>query len=211
MKLIKNNKKYPKVTLNIQCEEEERLPMNKQEENNNIPTNTENNHLLISNLNVNENINNIETIQHPELDLTKLSKTQLLNKCQELGISKYKSKNKVELIDIINNFKIQPNVNTSLEVSFHKPQSTNKITIDSSNYNDIKNYYNETLNTDKSTYKSSNDEPTPIDCITEMISKIPKELWEKSNLSILDPCCGNGNFCIPIIFELLKYHDKKKY
>ena len=67
----------------------------------------------------------------------------------------------------------------------------------------------EILHIDKSTYKSTNDEPTPIDCITEMITKIPNELWEKKDLSILDPCCGNGNFSIPIIFELLKYHDKK--
>lgn len=88
-------------------------------------------------------------------------------------------------------------------------QHTQNITIDTSTFNDIKKYYDETLNTDKSTYKSSNDEPTPIDCVSEMISKIPNELWEKSDLSILDPCCGNGNFSIPIIFELLKYHDKK--
>jgi SAM-dependent methyltransferase len=88
-------------------------------------------------------------------------------------------------------------------------QHTQKITIDTSTFNEIKKYYDETLNTDKSTYKSSNDEPTPIDCISEMISKIPNELWGKSDLSILDPCCGNGNFSIPIIFELLKYHDKK--
>ena len=88
-------------------------------------------------------------------------------------------------------------------------QSTKKITIDTSTFNEIKKYYDETLNTDKSTYKSSNDEPTPIDCISEMISKIPNELWGKSDLSILDPCCGNGNFSIPIIFELLKYHDKQ--
>ena len=196
MKSIQKNKKYSKVILDIQGEEEE--------EDNNIHTITKDNPLLIKNLNVTENI---KTIQ--ELDLTKLSKTQLLNKCQELGISKCKSKNKVELMNIINNFKIQPNVNSSVEGSLHITQPTNKITIDTSNFNDIKKYYNETLNTDKSTYKSSNDEPTPIDCISEMISKIPQDLWEKSNLSILDPCCGNGNFCIPIIFELLKYHDKK--
>tara|TARA_B000000477_G_scaffold325_1_gene337 strand:+ start:53575 stop:54867 length:1293 start_codon:yes stop_codon:yes gene_type:complete len=84
-----------------------------------------------------------------------------------------------------------------------------KITIDNSSFNIIKKYYDEILNIDKSTYKSTNDEPTPIDCITEMITKIPNELWEKKDLSILDPCCGNGNFSIPIIFELLKYHDKK--
>jgi len=84
-----------------------------------------------------------------------------------------------------------------------------KISIDNSSFDVIKQYYDEILNTDKSTYKSTNDEPTPIDCITEMITKIPNELWKNKDLSILDPCCGNGNFSIPIIFELLKYHDKK--
>jgi len=88
-------------------------------------------------------------------------------------------------------------------------QPIKKITIDTSTFDEIAKYYDEILNTDKSTYKSSNDEPTPIDCISEMISKIPNDLWGKSDLSILDPCCGNGNFSIPIIFELLKYHDKK--
>lgn len=84
-----------------------------------------------------------------------------------------------------------------------------KVTIDTSTYSQIKKYYDETLNTDKSTYKSSNDEPTPIDCITEMISKIPDELWKRNDLSILDPCCGNGNFSVPILFQLLKYHTKQ--
>jgi SAM-dependent methyltransferase len=83
------------------------------------------------------------------------------------------------------------------------------VTIDTSSFNELKKYYDETLNIDKSTYKSSNDEPTPIDCISEMISKIPNDLWQKPDLSILDPCCGNGNFSIPIIFELLKHHDKQ--
>jgi len=40
------------------------------------------------------------------MDLTKLSKTELLVKCKELGIKKYKSKNKGELIDLIK-FKCQ--------------------------------------------------------------------------------------------------------
>jgi methylase of polypeptide subunit release factors len=84
------------------------------------------------------------------------------------------------------------------------------INIDNSDFNEIKKYYNEILNIDKSTYKSSNDEPTPIDCICEMISKIPLDLWKKEDLSILDPCCGNGNFYIGILNELLKYHNKKR-
>ena len=37
-----------------------------------------------------------------EKDLTKLSKNELLTKCEELGFSKCKSKNKGELIDLIN-------------------------------------------------------------------------------------------------------------
>jgi len=37
------------------------------------------------------------------MDLTKLSKTELLEKCEEVGIKKYKSKNKSELIYLINN------------------------------------------------------------------------------------------------------------
>lgn len=75
-----------------------------------------------------------------------------------------------------------------------------KITIDTSTFDELKEYYDKILNTDKSTYKSNNDEPTPIDCIVEMISKIPNDLWKKSDLTILDPCCGNGNFSIPIIY-----------
>jgi methylase of polypeptide subunit release factors len=82
-------------------------------------------------------------------------------------------------------------------------------TIDNSTFAELQKYYDETLNTDKSTYKSSNDEPTPIGCIVEMLSKVPEELWSRPNLTILDPCCGNGNFGIPILFELMKHHDKR--
>jgi hypothetical protein len=73
----------------------------------------------------------------------------------------------------------------------------------------LSSYYDEVLNCDKSTYKSSNDEPTPIGCIREMIAKLPAELWSKTDLKILDPCCGNGNFAIPMFFELIKYHSRE--
>jgi len=46
--------------------------------------------------------NNITSCIIEEMDLTKLSKTKLLAKCEELGITKCKSKNKSELIDLIN-------------------------------------------------------------------------------------------------------------
>ncbi len=81
--------------------------------------------------------------------------------------------------------------------------------VDTSSFEDLKEYYDEILNTDKTTYKSTNDEPTPISCIEEMIDKIPHELWNRKDLSILDPCCGNGNFHIPIFFKLSSLNDKK--
>ena len=85
----------------------------------------------------------------------------------------------------------------------------NNNTIENSSFDELKKYYDEVLNVDKTTYKSSNDEPTPINCISEMISKVPIELWKKKDLSIADICCGNGNFSISIMFKLLKYHNKQ--
>jgi tRNA1(Val) A37 N6-methylase TrmN6 len=102
---------------------------------------------------------------------------------------------------------VSSNVNKSVPV---KISVSKNITIDTESFDEIKKYYDEILNVDKSTYKSTNDEPTPIGCISDMITKIPEELWKKNDLLILDPCCGNGNFSIPILFELLKYHDKKQ-
>ena len=87
--------------------------------------------------------------------------------------------------------------------------TTNNINIDNSSFEDIKIYYDTILNLDKSTYKSSNDEPTPITCVCEMINKIPDELWQLDNLKILDPCCGNGNFALPIIFKLKEKYNTK--
>ena len=102
---------------------------------------------------------------------------------------------------------VSSNVNKFVPV---KVSVSKNITIDTDSFDEIKKYYDEILNVDKSTYKSTNDEPTPIGCISDMITKIPEELWKKNDLLILDPCCGNGNFSIPILFELLKYHDKKQ-
>lgn len=85
------------------------------------------------------------------------------------------------------------------------------ITINNNTYEELKKYYNKVLNIDKSTYKSSNDETTPIECIEEMIAKIPIEIWMREDLKILDPCCGNGNFHLVIsnLINSLYNIDKK--
>jgi SAM-dependent methyltransferase len=33
-----------------------------------------------------------------------------------------------------------------------------------------------------------------MECVKKMIDYVPDELWQRANLKVLDPCCGNGNF-----------------
>lgn len=81
-------------------------------------------------------------------------------------------------------------------------------TIDT-DYNTVKNYYDTVLNKDKTLVETSNDEPTPIDCVEEMISKIPADFWKRPDIKILDPCCGCGNFPFVIYTKLREYHSKE--
>jgi adenine-specific DNA-methyltransferase len=83
------------------------------------------------------------------------------------------------------------------------------INIDFSTFIELQDYYNNVLNKDRSTYRTSNDEPTPIECVKDMVNKIPADLWDKENIKILDPCCGNGNFHLVILYKLLNKYDKK--
>lgn len=109
-------------------------------------------------------------------------------KLKELDISVTELKEPVRELDIQNTM-IQTNAES--------------MDIEHSSLDILKNYYDTVLNMDKSTYVSTNDEPTPIGCIEEMLAAIPEELWTRPDLSILDPCCGNGNFAIPVFFRLL--------
>ena len=61
------------------------------------------------------------------------------------------------------------------------------------NFNDIKNYFDK-LNNDNSHFVNSNDICTPLDCVKEMVDKIPTSFWKRNNIKIFDSCCGNGNF-----------------
>ena len=63
----------------------------------------------INNANINCNVE--------EMDLTKISKQELLVKCQELGIEKCKSKSKTDLIKIINSKLIQKKTNMKLIIT----------------------------------------------------------------------------------------------
>jgi hypothetical protein len=60
------------------------------------------------------------------MDLSKLSKIKLLEKCQELGILKYKSKNKCELIKLINIHNSSSNQNIELIIDDNSNEETEK-------------------------------------------------------------------------------------
>ena len=76
-------------------------------------------------------------------------------------------------------------------------------------YQEIKTYYDDTLNKDSNLVKTSNDEPTPLNCVEEMVNKVPDEFWKRTDIKILDPCCGCGNFPVVIYFKLIQYHSKE--
>jgi sialic acid synthase SpsE len=65
----------------------------------------------------NNSCNNIYN-EVKEMELTKLSKTELLAKCEELGITKCKSKNKGELIELINQTQTYKNALVKSTIEF---------------------------------------------------------------------------------------------
>jgi adenine-specific DNA-methyltransferase len=109
-----------------------------------------------------------------------------------------------------NNDKLKLLVDKTVEDKLHKNNIKSVIpNIIDDDYEILKKYYNNNLNNDKELVKTSNDEPTPIDCVEEMINKIPDHVFENPNLKWLDPCCGCGNFFIVIYYKLLKYHSRE--
>jgi SAM-dependent methyltransferase len=73
-------------------------------------------------------------------------------------------------------------------------------------YVEVKEYVDNVFNKDKSTFTSSNDEPTPIGCIEEMLEVIPSTFWDIQR-KCLDPCCGNGNFHL-VVADYMRNHNQ---
>ena len=69
------------------------------------------------------------------------------------------------------------------------------------------NHLLEELSLNKDLFKTSNDEPTPLELCNEMIECIPHEWWKqkRDSFKILDPCTGFGNFMI-CLFKKLQNH-----
>ena len=74
------------------------------------------------------NMNNNITCNIEEIDLTKLSKMELLAKCDEQGIKKCKSKNKDELIILLEKI-LKPKKNTDVMIEEIEKEITNELII----------------------------------------------------------------------------------
>jgi site-specific DNA-methyltransferase (adenine-specific) len=75
---------------------------------------------------LNNMTNNSGTITCIEMEFTKLSKTELLAKCEQLGFTKCKSKNKDELINLLQE-KSEPKKKIELIIEDNEPEITNKV------------------------------------------------------------------------------------
>lgn len=91
------------------------------------------------------------------------------------------------------------------KIDFDKTDSYKIKMIRKYSFEYMKTYYDTILNPDKTLYTSSNDENTPIDCVVEMLDKIPHSFFKNPKLQILDPCCGNGNFGMTMHHKLLSF------
>ena len=84
-------------------------------------------------INNNKNNNSIINILPNKMDISKMSKTELLEKCKELGITKCNSKNKTELCKLIedhthnNNFKVV-DMEPTTETVTENPSSSSQYT-----------------------------------------------------------------------------------
>ena len=69
---------------------------------------------------------------------------------------------------------------------------------------DIIKYYDDELN---KIIPTRNDISTPMKCVAQMLQKVPKKLFTKQNITILDPCCGYGNFHV-MLYYIMKNNGK---
>jgi adenine-specific DNA-methyltransferase len=112
-------------------------------------------------------------------------------------------------------YRLIDEINLKIDISYNNIITifvcfTEMMNIEESSSNDLQTYYDNVLNKDKSTYKTSNDEPTPLECIKDMLNVLPVTFWEKEHLRILDPCCGNGNFHSVAFHKLKNYKDTRE-
>ncbi len=78
----------------------------------------------------------------------------------------------------------------------------------SHSYDELKTYYDNVLNKNLLKDGNINDVPTPIGCIEEILMHIPKSVWADERITIMDPCCGNGNWHL-VVWHLINQNQNQ--
>ena len=114
------------------------------------------------------------------MDLTKLSKTELLLKCQELGIIKCKTKNKKEIIELINENTLPP------------PKPKENTLPPNINYSNLS--VNLTKNIHSTEKKNNGIYFTPPNTIIQNLNRLKP--FMKNIKTVLEPSCGSCEYIL---------------
>ncbi len=131
-----------------------------------------------------------------EMDLTKLSKRELLEKCEELGIKKCKSKNKGELIDLLQN---KPFEKKKIKLIIEEDKenqllSTNINDKEQTNINYSKLSINLTKNINSNVKKNYGIYFTPPKTIIKNLKILEPYMANVKN--VLEPSCGSCEYIL---------------
>ena len=57
--------------------------------------------------------------------------------------------------------------------------------------------------------KNSGEVFTPEELVSEMLDKLPPEIWSDPTKTFIDPAAGDGNFLVEVKKRLLKFHSEQ--
>ena len=66
---------------------------------------------------------------------------------------------------------------------------------------DLTNYATETRVQRRKSGKNTQEFFTPYEIVKEMADKIPDDIWKNSSKTFLEPCFGNGQFIVYIVYR----------
>ena len=70
---------------------------------------------------------------------------------------------------------------------------------------DLTNYATETRKARRKGNKPTAEFFTPYEIVKKMADKIPEECWADPSKTFCDPCCGNGQFILYIIWNRIQH------
>jgi adenine-specific DNA-methyltransferase len=147
----------------------------------------------------------ILTIKNSNMDFVKMlndikENPELLDTFDDQCLIWWNKKDLIDLIkDIVNKY-FDKNSNT-FNISIQFKMSLQSL-ID--NPKELLELINDCLKPKDIEKKQFGEVFTPMTLVSEMLDKLPLEVWKNKNLKWLDPCCGMGNFPIAVYLRLME-------